>query len=696
MALLILIALQLVGSAAAIGVLWRRSERQRRELAELRAQVDAISAPRVVQRPRREAVALAAVAPIASEPTPMLAREPAPLRTPQGWRVPEELTRAFAALPVSASALRNFTLAFAALAPALGFATHADVVIMTGAGVIVGAAMMLVSLMPHWRQAAWGGAFTAGAWAMLGLATAAARGTPDLYCGVLPIAGAAGLTQAYLRRAAHGAAVALAPGACLALFMCAAALALGSQIGMVGAPGVAFAVIVSCAAIAGALNIKLEPIHLAAFGATLIGLFVMSGQDTAAIWFTPITAWAGALFLGIAAVRVPKIGARGAALAATGVIAPMAAIAALYGAHQGLADPRAAAAAFAVLAGVFAAIIAAGARWHTRGVAALKLTLWVLGGGGLLAATAAIFLALPPSFAAPAFAVLALAYVLTEARAPYTMWRAFAAVSTALACANAWASAELMLREAPHLGPWATIGAGLAAPAVISVIAGHIATRNKTTLTAAVLEGAAIAMGMAAAALGVRYCFAAGAPLSHPVSFVEAGVHISVWLLAAILIAARSRRDSRRLRAAAAVLLGTLSLVGSAAISLLWLTGYWEQQPASIAPALFRHEGLGFALPAIFFWSSWVFWRARGSNLRTRLAMGAGALMAAAFVTLEAMRPADGGAPGTLNALIGALSFALAIVLNFAPGVAPGTSRRSYFEENLKRDRTRQQTRKVG
>ena len=238
---------------------------------------------------------------------------------------------------------------------------------------------------------------------MLGLATAAARGAPGLYCAVLPIAGATGLTHAYLRRAAHGAAVA-APGACLSLFMCAAALALGSQIGMIGAPGVAFAAIVSCAAIAGALNIKLEPIHLAAFGATLIGLFVMSGQDTAAVWFTPITAWAGALFLGIASVRVPKIGARGAALAATGVIAPMAAIAALYGAQQGLADPHAAAAAFAVLACVFVAIIAAAARWRERGLSALKLTLWVLGAGSLIAACAAIFLTLAPSFAAPAFA----------------------------------------------------------------------------------------------------------------------------------------------------------------------------------------------------------------------------------------------------------------------------------------------------
>ena len=67
--------------------------------------------------------------------------------------------------------------------------------------------------------------------------------------------------------------------------------------------------------------------------------------------------------------------------------------------------------------------------------------------------------------------------------------------------------------------------------------------------------------------------------------------------------------------------------------------------------------------------------------------------MAAGYVTLEAMHPSTGGTPGTLNALVGALSFALAIVLNFAPGVAPSTSRRAYFEENF-RPRVKREERK--
>jgi len=600
-------------------------------------------------------------------------------------------------LPIAPSTERNLALAGAALFPALGFIAHFDAAAIVACGVVIGAAMMLAALLPNWRQAAWSAVFTSGAWALVGFVIAAAHAEPALYCAALPLAGAAGLAHAYLRRAAHGANVALAPGATLALAMAAAALALGSQVGMVGPPGAAFAAIVSCAAIAGALNIKLEPIHLAAFGATLIGLFVMSGQEPAAIWFTPVAAWAGALFLGIAGVRAPKIGARGAALAATGVIAPLTSVAALYGADQGLAEPRAAAAAFGVLACLFGATITAAARWHGRGLAALKLTLWVLAAGLFVAASAAIFLALPPWFAAPAFALMALGFVLIEARAPNVVWRASAALATAMCAANAWVSAELMLGEAPNLDVRVSIGAGLAAPALISAIAGRIATNNKMTVTAGVLEGAAIAIGMAAASLGIRNYFSGGAPLLHPIGFAEAGAHISAWLLAALLIAARSRHGARQFRTLAASVLGALSLATSALVSVLWLSGYWQRQAmAAMAPALFRHEGLGFALPAMLFWAHWVYWRARGANLHTRVALAAGALMIAAFITFEAIRPADGATPGTLNALIGALSFALAIVLNFAPGVVAPPSRSLYFEENFQRHGRRQQRREAG
>jgi hypothetical protein len=694
MALTVLIFVQIVATASALGWLWRRSERQRHEIDELRA---ALNAQRWAQRSRRDAIALASVVKTAPMRAPVRLQSEAPRQgVGRIWRLSAADAGPFAKLPVPPAALRNSLVVFAALAPIVGFIAHLDAGAVVASGVCIGAVIMAASLLAPWRIAAWSGVCTSGAWALVGFVTAAAHTEPAIYSGSLPIAGAAGLAHAYRTRAGRGASAALAPGATLALIMCAAALALGSQVGMVGAPGIAFAAIVSCAAVAGALNVKLEPIHLAAFGATLIGLFVMSGQAPAAIWFTPITAWAGALFLGIAGVRVPKIGARGAALAATGVIASFAAISALYAADQGLADPHAAAAAFALLGAAFSAIIAAGARWRGRGLGALKLSLWLLAAGLLLAATAAIFLTLPPYLAAPAFALLALGYVMTEVRVPNIVWRASAAIATALAAANAWASAQLMLDEAPNLSPWLSIGAGLGAPAVIGVIAGRVAARNKMTMTAGVLEGAAIAIGMAAASLGVRCYFSDGAPVLHPVGFVEAGAHISVWLFAALLIAARSRGGARKLRTLAASALGGAALLASAVISVSWLDGYWAAQTAPAAPALFRHEGLGFVFPAIMFWAHWVYWRARGANLATRLSLGAGAMMAAAFIALELMRPAGGAAPGAFSALAGALSIAMAIVLNFAPGVVAAPSRSLYFEENLKRDRRREERREAG
>src|SRR5690606_23968098 len=159
-----------------------------------------------------------------------------------------------------------------------------------------------------------------------------------------------------------------APGAAMAVAMSAATLALGGMIGMASPAGLGFAAIVAAAAVIGALSLRLESIHLAAFGAALLGLFVLSGQPSAAIWFTPAAAWTGALFLGVAAVRVPQLGARGVAIAGTGALTPLTALAGLYDAQHGLADPYAAAGAFLALAILLGAIIAAAATRRERGL----------------------------------------------------------------------------------------------------------------------------------------------------------------------------------------------------------------------------------------------------------------------------------------------------------------------------------------
>jgi hypothetical protein len=67
------------------------------------------------------------------------------------------------------------------------------------------------------------------------------------------------------------------------------------------------------------------------------------------------------------------------------------------------------------------------------------------------------------------------------------------------------------------------------------------------------------------------------------------------------------------------------------------------------------------------FYIIWRLWRSRNANAQARLSLGAGALLAAAFVAVEAVR-ADGEADW-IGAVVGGLAFAMAIGANFAPGV---------------------------
>jgi len=105
-------------------------------------------------------------------------------------------------------------------------------------------------------------------------------------------------------------------------------------------------------------------------------------------------------------------------------------------------------------------------------------------------------------------------------------------------------------------------------------------------------------------------------------------------------------------------------------------------------PSPLSYAPLGFLAPAVLFWAHWVFWRARGAEVRTRVVFAAGAAMTAAFVALEVLR--SEGMPSWASALIAAVAFALAIIINFAPGVVGSGPRRSYSEENFHRNRRRQ------
>lgn len=679
-----LFALYAIGSTAVLAYLWRRLERLNGELEQLRASAGVRAPAQMLRRAQP-----GSVVPISDEAFERAPHDDGPIaRAARTWRFGAADTpqSVFARVAPSAETLRGLVLGVLATAPALAFFFRADAPTIVASGLAVATAMMVIALRPVWSVAAWASVFTAGAWASLGFALGAAHADPASYALCLAAAAAAGLVHARLRGAT--------PGATLALTMSAAALALASQTGMIGPAGGAFGLIVALAAIVGATSLRLEAMHLAAFGAAVIGLFVLSGQSSAAVWFTPVTTWFGSLFLAIAAVRVPQLGSRAVALAGTGAFGALGAILALNSAQHGLANPLAAAGALIALATALGAVIAASALRRGRGLQAMRFSLWLLALAAFMAVVAATVLALPAPLAAPALAFVALALTALDARFPEGTWRLISGAAALLAAPFAIVAAQMMLAEASGWPAWLLIGSGLCAPAAFLGAAAFIAFRNGAQKLAAMFEILVIGLGASAASLFVRLLFAEGALRLEPVGFVETGVHSALWLLIAILIGARAHLGAASLRVAAINLLMLAALGVMTAASLLWTTDYWSAR-AGVGPAVLTRETFGFLIPALLFGAHWVFWRARADHLQTRLVFGAAALLLAAFVTVEAMRAP--GLPDWGRAIAGAASFALALGLNFAPGITNTESAppRRYLQKNLHRNRRGQQRRKT-
>jgi len=677
--LTILFAVYALGSAAALAYFWQRLERLSAELAQLRQAADARAPAQVARRAQS-----GAIVPFPDEASAELPEAPLE-RAARTWRLPTE-DSAPPRAALSAATLRGLVLGMLATAPVLGFFFRADAPVIVASGLAVATAMMVIALRPVWTIAAWAAVFTAGAWASLGFALGAAHADPISYAMCITSAGAAGLIHARLRQPT--------PGATMALTMCAAALALASQTGMIGPAGAAFGAIVALGAVVGATSLRLEAVHLAAFGAAVIGLFVLSGQSSAAIWFTPVTSWAGALFLAIAVIRVPQLGSRGAAIAGTGAFGALGAILALITAQHGLANPYAAAGALLALTAALGGVIAAAATRRARGLQALRFSLWLLAFAGFIAISAAIVLALRAPLAAPAFAFVALGLVALNAHFPDGVWRAFAGAASLLALPFALAAAQLVLGEAHDAPAWLLIVLGLCAPAAFMSVSSLLAARHNAPTLAALFELLLIGLGVCAISLFVRLVFSEGALRLQPVGFVETGAHSAAWLTAALIIGARAHMGAASMRVAAINLLMIAALGVMATASLLWATDYWTTR-SGVGPEFLTRSTLGFLIPAVLFFAHWVFWRARADHLQTRLVFGASMLLLAAFVSVEALRAE--GWPDWGRALAGAASFALALGLNFAPGVvnAETTAHSGRLEKNLHRDRRRQQRRQT-
>jgi hypothetical protein len=685
MTILVLLIVQLAATLAGFALVWRWFAALNAELARLREAVEATQnasnsahslwpAPIPARKAPQPALALLAAAASGLlrraptddfEPTLPLFDLDRPRRRRGGdappvmpideiegstdWRTPHA--------SVSPETVRAVAAAGALAAPALGFAFAAPMAGIVAAALAVASALLLVSLRPAWRHTAWFAVLGGGAWTLAGYLTGLGAARADIFCAALVLAAAAGLAHARVKRPA-------APGVTSALFMAAAALAIGAQWGMVGPAGIAYAVIVALGAAIGASTLRLEPLHLASFAGAGLGLFVLSSQAPAGVWFTPAAVWAGVWFLAISFLRTPALGPRGTLVAATGAAAPMFAVSALYAARHALETPLAAAAGFVTLGLVFVGILVLAAR-RAKSLEALHLTLWALAAPTLGSAATALLLASPAPGQAACMAALALALVAVDARWPDRVWRFGAVAMTAAAAIVGWNAAKGFGTFAFEQPLWAVTGFTLALPAAFLGIGAHFAAR-RAPITAAILEAFAIVGAVATLAALTRLAFSGGAPDLQPVGFVEAGTHAALWLGASLLLAWRRDRGAGLVRRGAAIALAGAGLGVALACLLAWLTPWWTIE--LYAPP-FLHPPLGFAAPAVAAWAHWAYWRKRGTPNRARVSFGAATLLTAAWATLEAVWFRSGGADW-ISVAVGASAFAIAAGVNFVPGLA--------------------------
>lgn len=715
MELAALILIQLLATAVGFGLLWRKLDAVGADVARIKRMLETLelmrfssaAQKREAQAQRTDSV-LTAVAkepppsalgvngtPVSADWTRPAVRPPrenneAPVGRPLSQRTPAPRQVMANELADDSSWRANVTpetgrlIASVAMmaAPALAFPFGAPAAALVACGLSLCAALMVIALRPSWSAAAFVGAFGAGAWVLTAFALNAAQSAPIVFSALATLSTCVGLAHASRRG--------MAPGLLMTLLMGGALIALGSLVGLAGPAGVGYGAVVAVAAMVGASSVRLEGIHLGAFAASIFGLYVFSGQDAAAIWFTPVTAWAGALFLAIAVVRTPMLGERAGVVTATGVAAPILSTSALSLSEHGLANAWAAAGAFAALALIFVGLIVVAAQRDKRGVDNLQLTAWILLGGAIIAYLSAVLLALPFAFAATAAACGGLGLAARDYYGPHRLWRAGAFSMFIASALIAWAAVR------PEWPDLLTFSAALAAPTLLAAGAARISDIRASKGAAAIFEAVALIGGAATLVALVRFALSGGAPNDVRIGFVEAGVHLTVWASAALALALRSHHGAQAVRRIASAAFGILALSGCSVAGALWLTRFWVvRAPSGIDAALMQHYPLGFALPAIIAWVHWAYWRASGVQIRTRVALASAALLTAAFIALEAFGVREGavamGQPDWV--MIGAVvvSFGLAIAINFAPGVTDETGARLRFDKYFQRNRRREQ-----
>ncbi len=633
MEFLILFGVQLAALGLGLVYLVRRMDRLQQEVAQLRQALEG----RRAARPKLVATNTSAVHVSVDAPR---------VRTAQLWRAPE----ARPSRRIGAKVLWA-TAAILGVAPASAMALGGDAAISVSCGILLGALILVVALRSEFRDLAWAGAICSTAWALAGAFLGAAQANPAIFSSATVTAGFAGLAFAVLNR--------LGPGATMTVAMAAPCLVLAAQLGMIGAPGAAFAALVVSAAISGASRLRLEGLHTGAFVAALGGLYVISGQAVAADWFTPIATWTGALFLAIAVVRAPQLGPRGVTIAGTGALAPFAAIAALNGGGQGLSDPTAASAAFFSLALMLAGIAWLAAERRGSNFASLKLTAWVLAAGIGAALLAAIWVSAGPGLAAMLLMFGAAGGAILNMRFPSPHWRVGALAFALCGVVYAWTCAAGILNET--MPSWVTLAAALALPAALAFGASQAFGRAHA-VSSAIMDLLGSALGLTALHIAARLALSGGVPMSYEFGVEELSAQACIWLTAALAMIAADRDV---VRSALARVFTAVGVVATGCMAGAWLVGYLDAPEETLT----RFNAWVFIGPALLLGAHWWVWRRTHSPLLARASLGAGAFLAAAAFSAEVLKARIGeNVNDWVGAAAAATAFSLALAVNFAPG----------------------------
>lgn len=523
--------------------------------------------------------------------------------------------------------LKRVLAACAALltpAIALAFGAPAAPVAAVALGLVI--ACLFVSLRTGFAALAWIAAAFAAGWTLWAAADGILAEASPWSAVALAALGAAALAHAAITRLA-------APGGMIALTVAAGCFALGAS--DLNAALVALAAVVVGAALVGASFVALEHIHVGAWVSAGIALYLLQGRaDAAQIWFAPAAAWLGALFLGIAAVRAPRLGAKATVLAATGTTAAIFAVYSIHASRYGLTEPWAAALAFVAVAAALACMLAQSAR-AAGAIEALGWAAFPLGFGAASSFTLALLIALPAPLGATGFATAAGAALLLNARYAHPLWRFTAALLGVGAIVQAIMSLALFL-DADTFALAATILCfGIAAPAVLA-LGGAWAASDRAPVTAMAFEAGAIALATLALSGFVRALMAGGPASASAVTYAEAGLHAAAWLGLAFLLAARSGKGAWLVRRFAAIALvgGALAVLAAGpltALNPLW--GVWREPVAGVA--VFNLLLAGYAAPAALIWGAYAFWRGHAA---APFALGAAAVLTAAWIGLEIRR----------------------------------------------------------